>query len=299
MKKIKVLALTICCLIASDNVKAQEYWDKIKAKKSTLETDKGFINLSTKAFELKLVKASQTVAALSPLSDKTFDFTPGDRLSIRDKDGLYQLGDINLRIKAADGSWKSYSTAVKRASVTALNASGNVLAAADLSNTLPADIPLTIKRFYEEKDGNLILRFEITNKSNSTQEIGALGVPMIFNNILEGKTLDETHLHNVFFDPYIGKDAGYLEVKRLSGHGPALLLLPEENMPFEAYRPLLDDETPRSIVFEGFHEWMPFSKGYADQEWKNADQWNTPTSLVLKAGESKSFSLRFVLVDEI
>ena len=299
MKKIKVLALTICCLIASDNVQAQEYWDKIKTKKSTLETDKGFINLNTKAFELKLVKASQTVAALSPVSDKTFDFTPGDRLLIRDKDGLYQLGDINLRIKAADGSWKSYSTASKRASVTALNASGNVLAAADLSNTLPADIPLTIKRFYEEKDGNLILRFEITNKSNSTQEIGALGVPMVFNNILEGKTLDETHLHNVFFDPYIGKDAGYLEVKRLSGHGPALLLLPEENMPFEAYRPLLDDETPRSIVFEGFHEWMPFSKAYADQEWKNADQWNTPTSLVLKAGESKSFSLRFVLVDEI
>jgi hypothetical protein len=61
----------------------------------------------------------------------------------------------------------------------------------------------------------------------------------------------------------------------------------------------LDDETPRSIVFEGFHEWIPFSKGYADQEWKNAEQWNTPTSLVLKAGESKSFSLRFVLVDEI
>lgn len=299
MKKIKVLALTICCLIASDNLQAQEYWDKIKAKKSTLETDQGFLNLNTKYFELKLLKSSQTVAALSPVSDKTFDFTPGERLSVRDKDGLYQLGDINLRIKAADGSWKSYSTAAKRASVSALSASGNVLAAADLSNTLPTEIPVTIKRFYEQKDGNLILRFEITNKSDKAQELGALGVPMVFNNILEGKTLDQTHIDNVFFDPYIGKDAGYLEVKRLSGHGPVLLLLPEENMSFEAYRPLLDDETPRSIVFEGFHEWMSLSKAYADQEWKSADQWNTPTSLILKAGESKSFSLRFVLVDEI
>ncbi|MEM0576831.1 DUF5695 domain-containing protein [Flavobacterium polysaccharolyticum] len=299
MKKIKVLALTICCLIASDNLQAQEYWDKIKAKKSTLETDQGFLNLNTKSFELKLLKSSQTVAALSPVSDKTFDFTPGERLSVRDKDGLYQLGDINLRIKTADGSWKSYSTAAKRASVSALSASGNVLAAADLSNTLPTDIPVTIKRFYEQKDGNLILRFEITNKSDKAQELGALGVPMVFNNILEGKTLDQTHIDNVFFDPYIGKDAGYLEVKRLSGHGPVLLLLPEENMSFEAYRPLLDDETPRSIVFEGFHEWMSLSKAYADQEWKSADQWNTPTSLILKAGESKSFSLRFVLVDEI
>ncbi len=289
----------VCCLIVSNNLKAQEYWDKIKAKKSTLEIDKGFISLTTKSFELKLVKASQTVAALSPIAEKTFDFTPGDRLAIRDKDGLYQLGDINLRIKAADGTWKSYSTAAKRAAVTALNASGTVLAAADLSNTLPQDIPVSIQRFYEEKNGNLILRFEIKNKSNTAVEIGALGIPMIFNNILEGKTLDETHVQNVFFDPYIGNDAGYLEVKRLSGHGPALLLLPEENMPFEAYRPLLDDETPRSIVFEGFHEWMPLSKAYAEQEWKTAEQWNTPTSLTLQEGESKSFALKFVLVDQI
>lgn len=299
MKKIKLLVLMICCSIVSNNLRAQEYWDKIKAKKSTLEIEKGFINLNTKSFELKLLKSSQTVASLSPTSDKNFDFTPGERLTIRDKDGLYHLGDINLRIKATDGSWKNYSTAAKRAAITALNVSGNVLAAADLSNTLPADIPLTIKRFYEEKEGNLIIRFEITNKSNAALEIGALGVPMIFNNILEGKTLDETHLHNVFFDPYIGKDAGYLEVKRLSGHGPALLLLPENNMPFEAYRPLLDDATPRSIVFEGFHEWMPLSKAYAENEWKNAEQWNSPTSLTLQPGESKSFSLKFVLVDEI
>lgn len=299
MKKITLFALIICCSIATNKLHAQEYWDKIKAKKSTLEIDKGFINLNTKFFDLKLVKSSQTIAALSPLSDKSFDFTPGDRLAIRDKDGLYQLGDINLRIKAADGSWKSYSTATKRAAVAALNVSGTILAGADLSNTLPADIPLTIKRYYEQKDGNLILCFEITNKSNSDQEIGALGIPMVFNNILEGKTLDETHVQNVFFDPYIGKDAGYLEVKRLSGQGPALVLLPENNMPFEAYRPLLDDETPRSIVFEGFHEWMPFSKAYADQEWKNAEQWNAPTSLILKAGETKNFSLKFVLVDQI
>ena len=299
MKKIILFTLIISCSIAANKLHAQEYWDKIKAKKSTLEIDKGFINLNTKFFDLKLVKSSQTVASLSPLSDKSFDFTPGDRLAIRDKDGLYQLGDINLRVKAADGSWKSYSTAAKRAAVTTLNVSGNVLAGADLSNTLPTDIPLTIKRFYEQKDGNLILRFEITNKSNSDQEIGALGIPMVFNNILEGKSLDETHVQNVFFDPYIGKDAGYLEVKRLSGHGPALLLLPENNMSFEAYRPLLDDETPRSIVFEGFHEWMPFTKAYAEQEWKNAEQWNTPTSLTLKAGETKNFSLKFVLVDQI
>ncbi|WP_026712634.1 DUF5695 domain-containing protein [Flavobacterium daejeonense] len=299
MKKTRLLVLFICCYIVSNNLQAQEYWDKIKAKKATLEVDKGFINLTTKSFALKLLQSSQTVAELSPLSDKSFDFTPGDRLAIRDKDGLYHLGDINLRIKAANGSWESYSTAAKRTAIIPLEVSGNIIAAADLSNTLPANIPVTIKRFYEEKDGNLILRFEITNKTNADLEIGALGIPMVFNNILEGKTLDETHIKNVFYDPYIGKDAGYLEVKRLSGHGPALLVLPDQNMPFEAYRPLLDDPTPRTIVFEGFHEWMPFSKAYAENEWKAAEQWNTPTSLILKSGATQNFSLKLVLVDEI
>ena len=299
MKKIKLLALMICCSIVSNNLRAQEYWDKIKAEKSTLEIDKGYINLTTKSFQLKLLTSSQTVAALSSSTDKSFDFTPGDRLSIRDKDGLYHLGDINFRIKDANGSWKSYSSAAKRASVKELAVSGSILAGADLSNTFPVGTPLTIKRYYEDKNGDLVMRFEITNNSSAAVLIGALGIPMIFNNILEGKSLDDTHAQNVFFDPYIGKDAGYLEVKRLSGHGPALLLVPEENMPFEAYRPLLDDETPRSIVFEGFHEWMPLSKAYAENEWKNAEQWNSPTSLTLQPGEAKSFSLKFVLVDEI
>lgn len=299
MKKIQLLTLLILCVIVSNSIQAQGYWDKIKAKKSTLEIEKGFINLNTKFFSIKLLQSSQTVAGLSPLSDKSFDFTPGERLAIRDKDGLYHLGDINLRIKAADGSWKSYSTAAKRTEIMPLEISGNVLAAADLSNTLPTDIPVTIKRFYEEKDGNLVMRFEITNKTDADLEIGALGIPMIFNNILEGKSLDETHVQNVFYDPYIGKDAGYLEVKRLSGHGPALLVLPEANMPFEAYRPLLDDATPRSIVFEGFHEWMPLSKAYAENEWKTAEQWNEPTSFILKSGATQNFSLKLVLVDAI
>lgn len=299
MKKLTLLAAIMCCSMASTNLQAQEYWDKIKAQKSTLEIDKGYLNLSTKSFQLKLLKSSQTVAALSPASNKNFDFTPGERLSIRDKDGLYYLGDINFRIKEANGTWKSYSSAAKRASVKELAVSGTTLAGADLSNAFPAGTPLTVKRYYEDKNGDLVMRFEITNNSAAAIEIGALGIPMVFNNILEGKSLDDTHAQNVFFDPYIGKDAGYLEVKRLSGHGPALLLLPEENMPFEAYRPLLDDATPRSIVFEGFHEWMPLSKAYAENEWKSAEQWNTPTSLTLEPGASKNFSLKLVLVDEI
>jgi hypothetical protein len=94
-------------------------------------------------------------------------------------------------------------------------------------------------------------------------------------------------------------DAGYLDVKRLSGKGTALLILPKENMPFEAYRPLLDDPTPKSIVFEGFHEWMVHSKAYAENEWKSVEQWNEPTSIVLEPKETKNYALKFVLSEGV
>ncbi|NEW77899.1 MAG: hypothetical protein GZ086_00410 [Gelidibacter sp.] len=298
-KNIKYGFGIVLFLITTITIQAQGYWSRIEEKEPTLGIAEVYQKFNTPNFQLKLVKASQTVAGLKPLKNLNFDFTPSDRLEIRDKDGLYHLGDINLRIKEDNSDWKSYSTAAKRAAVMPLETSGTVLAGSDLANTLPSDIPVTIKRFYEIDNDHLVMRFEITNKSANNIEIGALGIPMIFNNILEGKSLNETHAQNVFFDPYIGMDAGYLEVKRLSGRGPALLVLPQENMPFEAYRPLLDDPTPRSIVFEGFHEWMIYSKAYADNEWKDANQWNAPTSLLLKSKASKNFALKFVLSEGI
>ena len=283
-------------------VNAQEkstYWDNLKDRESTLGIEDGFTEVKTDEFTLKLVNASQTVAGLYPNSDPDFDFTTCERIEIRDKDGIYYIGDLNFRIKGDNGQWESFSTAKNRKKVEALTVSGDVLAAADLSNTLGKNNPLSIKRYYEKKDGALVLRFEITNPTNKSVEIGALGTPMAFNNILEGKHLDETHADNVFFDPYIGKDAGYVEVKHLTGEGQVLLVLPEQNMPFEAYRPLNDDPTTRSIVFEGVHEWMALSKAYAEKEWKGKEQWNKPTSLILKGGETKNFALKFVLAPGI
>ncbi len=289
------LFYTLLFLGISISLKAQGYWSTIEAKEPTLGIADVYQKFTTPDFQLKLVKASQTVAGLRPNENPNFDFTPSDRLEIRDKDGLYHLGDINLRIKEEKGAWKSYSTAAKRAAVEPLEVSGTILAAADLSKTLPADIPVKVNRYYELERDHLVLRFEITNTRKQPIEIGALGVPMVFNNILEGKSLIETHAQNVFFDPYIGKDAGYLEVKRLTGEGPVLLVLPKENMAFEAYRPLLDDPTPRSIVFEGFHEWMVYSKAYAENEWKGVQQWNSPTSLLLAPKETKNFAVMLVL----
>jgi hypothetical protein len=273
--------------------------------------EQGYLDLDTPAFSLRLVRSSQTAAALKPKGAGDFDFTPGDLLVERSKDGYYHLGDIDLRLREGTaGEWKSYSTALSRRPVEALATSAQILAAANLASTLSSDIPLQITRTWALEDGKLTLRFVLKNKTAESVQIGALGIPMIFNNVLNDRTLEQAHAVCSFYDPYIGEDAGYLQVTRLSGHGPALLVLPDGKTPFEAYNPILGarrstgasifrDLTPRGITFEGFYDWMAHSAAFADNEWKNAEPWNPPTQATLAPGESKTYGVTFVLSDSI
>ena len=275
--------------------------------------DQGFLNFETPEFSFELVRSSQTVAALKPKLNNSgnFDFTPADLLKDRSRDGFYHLGDLDLRLRVGkSGDWKSYSTALARHSVTALPASGQVLAAADLTPTFPEDLPVAITRTWTIEEGKLILRFTLKNKNEQSVEIGSLGIPMIFNNVLSNRSLEQAHALCSFYDPYIGEDAGYLQVTRLSGQGPALLVVPDGRTPFEAYNPIpnrrgsaaatvFTDGTPRAITFEGFYEWMVHSQAHAEIEWKKAQPWNPPTMLTLAPGESKTYGLKFLLADSI
>jgi len=274
--------------------------------------EQGLIELSTPDFDLSLVRSSQTVAALKSKGGNGFDFTPGDILVERSQNGYYHLGDLNLRLRPGTaGEWKNYATAVARASVTALPNSAQVLAAADLTPTLPADCPLQIIRSWVLAGNKLALRFELKNKTAEPVQVGALGIPMVFNNVINNRSLDQAHMLCSFYDPYIGEDAGYLQVTRLSGHGPALVVVPDGKTPFEAYNPILParrgggagpiftDPTPRGTTFEGFFDWMVHSQAYAENEWKQAKPWNPPTSATLAPGASMTCGVKFFVSDEI
>jgi hypothetical protein len=272
----------------------------------------GTVDFDTPDFTLSLVRSSQTIAALKPKGADGFDFTPGDLLAGRSQDGYFHLGDITFRLRNGNsGDWRNYSTATARMPVMSLPASEKTLAAADLTPTLPSDFPLQVIRTWALEDGKLVLRFDLKNKSPEAVEVGALGIPMIFNNVLNNRSLEEAHAKCSFYDPYIGSDAGYLQVTRLNGHGPALIVVPEGKTPFEAYNPILDhknswgtapvftDPTPRGITFEGFYEWMVDSKAYAENEWKDAQPWNVPTSFTIAPGESKTYGVKFLLSPSI
>jgi len=271
----------------------------------------GIVELDTPDFSLALVRSSQTVASLKPKAARDFDFTPGDLLVARSQNGYHHLGDLEFRIRSGGSAWRTYSTAVARAAVTPLPASNGVLAVADLAPTLPSDLPLRIVRAWAVDAGRLVLRFTVTNTSRDPVDIGALGLSMVFNNVLTNRTLDQAHAVCSFYDPYIGQDAGYLQVTRLNGHGPALLVVPDGRTPFEAYAPILSprdraappapffDPTPRSVTFEGFYDWMVHSRAFAEDEWKQAEPWNPPTLLTLPPGASRTYGLKFLVSDEI
>lgn len=272
----------------------------------------GTVNFDTPDFDFTLVRSSQTVASLKPKNAGGFDFTPGDLLVQRSQNGYYHLGDIDFRLRqGTSGTWRDYSTAFARAAVTALPTSGSILAASDLAPTLPPGFPLQVTRTWALERGKLVLRFKLKNSTNHVVQIGALGIPMIFNNVLTGRSLEEAHEKCSFYDPYIGEDAGYLQVTRLNGHGPALLVVPDGKTPLEAYKPILDergpdgsvqifnDPTPRGVTFEGFYDWMVYSEAYAENEWKNAQPWNPPSMLVLAPGESRTYGVKFLVSDSI
>jgi hypothetical protein len=302
----------------------------------TLGLEQGLLEFDTPDFTLKLVKASQTIAAMQPKGVATytptptpprgrgrgaagagagaaadpnapaptpppppqplnFDFTPADRLAQRAADGFNHLGDITLRVRTGTaGEWKDYASATVRKPVTALPASGATLAAADLSATLPADIPVNITRAWKLVNGKLALTFTITNPGTAAVQIGALGIPVVFNNIITGRNLEQAHEICSFFDPAIAADGGYVQVTRLSGKGPALVVVPQGKTPLEGWR-TVNDRTPRTQTSEGIFEWMAHTEAYAEDEWKNAQPWNAPTHATLQPGESRSYGLEFLL----
>ena len=262
---------------------------------------------STAKFSLDLRTDTQTLARLSPIGDKTFDFTPGGREPERAGDGYVHVGDIHIRLRTEGGAWQDFSSAQQRKPIRRLAAGGTVLAAADITASMGAGSPLRVERRWINEGGAVVLRFVLTNTSKQAVEVGGLGLPMVFDNIISDRSLEEAHAQASFVDPYIGRDAGYLQVTRLNGKGPALLVLPEKATPLEAYRPIqqagrgakpgdiFTDRSERGQTSEGFYDWTVASKGFAEKDWTKAgEQWNTPTSFSLAPGASRTIGVRLV-----
>lgn len=263
----------------------------------------GYTQIQTADFKGTIVKSSGTLASLN--SSRTgFGFLPTDLLSKLAFNGAHHLGDITFRYRTSSSqSWTSVDSASSRKAVTQLTKLGTgVVAGANLAPTLGNTLPLNVTREWILSDNSIALRFNITNTATSSVELGSLGLPVSINNIFTNRPAEETQAKCSFADPYIGLDAGYVRVSPLSGTGNALVIAPLNGSQFEAWRFLKEPTGSfgyQSQTFEGNYEWQIHSLAWAQNEWKGATPWNTPTSKTLQPGEVYSIGLRFALADSI
>ncbi|WP_165106346.1 DUF5695 domain-containing protein [Limisphaera ngatamarikiensis] len=269
-----------------------------------LDLQQGWLQTNTADLELRLTKAGQILISLRPRGS-TFDFLPSDQLEFRARPGFHHWCDIILRVRpAGESNWTEWSSARAARVVHALESSPGAIAVADLDPSLPSDFPVSIRRTWAVDQGHLVLRFDLRNRANETVEIGGLALPAVFNNLIHNfvtrraRSLEETHETCVFFDPYPGCDAGYVQVTRLNGEGPALLVIPWGQTSFEAWQPLREPARPMQ-TFEGTFAWTVHSRAWTEQEWSPAEPWNPPTSIMLAPGETRSYGLRFVPAGDI
>lgn len=263
------------------------------------------------SFILGLNKQDGTARSLVVRNAPEQNYLPLRIEGRRRGDGFVHLGDIDFRLKSGDAAeWSDFSSWHLHRPVKTLKASGETLEAADITSSMGAGFPLRVIRRWITSDGGITLAFDVSNPGKTPVTIGGLGIPMVFGNDFTDETLDQAHAHEVFVDPAIARDGGYIRVTRMSGHGQVLLGMPLGATPLEAWRTIafrrlgspdvLSDATPRGQTFEGFYDWTPFSAGFAEREWKSAGpQWNEPTQLVLKPGESRRLGVRFVSTDDV
>ncbi|KAM3068028.1 hypothetical protein ACMFMF_009395 [Clarireedia jacksonii] len=258
-----------------------------------------YISFSSTSLNVKLNASSQTLASLQPRALPSFDFSPFDVLSQRSANGNYHLGDITIRYRQVGATlWTDVDSAAARKSVISTGSSTS-----NLSPTLPSGLPLNITRSWSTTGADVTLNFSITNTGNKSIEIGSLGFPIEFNSIFTGRTALATQQTCSFVDPNIGLGGGYLRVTPLSGIGPALVVTPLGQTPFEGWRFLQENaQTPlyyQSQTFEGFYSWEVYTLAYAQNEWKSTVPWNPATSLILAPGKSTSHGLRFSVATDI
>ncbi|KAK8070830.1 hypothetical protein PG997_011033 [Apiospora hydei] len=275
----------------------------------------GYLSLTTKNFELKLVKDAGVLVSLKPAGD-SFDFLPFDYLRYRARNGQYHWGDITYRYREAStggngggGRWIDGDSAAARKPVQGKTNEPGDLASSVLTPTLPGGSPINVtRRWTEVSGGDLGLRFTVRNHGRVAIELGSLGFPTEFNSIFTGRPAAEMARVCSLSDPYIGMHAGHIRVAPTKGNGPALvvtpLMLSGENSssytgtPMEAYRNLREDHYDEqtaygSQTFEGLYEWQVLTKAWAENEWSGVEPWNKPSSRVLQPGDSLEFGLRF------
>ena len=265
------------------------------------------IQLSTKNFAASFASGSGVLKSLRPSLESSFDFSPSDVFHLRNDNGQYHTGDLTIQFhNVGDSQWTTADTSQLRQNITTTSTKTGNTVVSDLNGALHnSTSTLNVTRTWQDNDGDLALSFTIENIASTAIELGSLGFPIEFNNIITNRTATEATNKCVFVDPYLGLNAGYAQVTRFTGKGPNLVVTPlTHDSKFEAWQ-FLNEPYGNELVgyqiqtYEGNYAWQVLSKGLAETEWQDAEPWNPPTSTILQPEDSMTVGLRFSVANQV
>ena len=115
--------------------------------------------------------------------------------------------------------------------------------------------------------------------------------------ILTDRSTADANNNRSSLNPYIGLDAGYVQVTLLLGTLSPLVVTPVRKSPWEGWY-FLQEETftdpfYQSQTFKGLYERQFHTLAYAKNKWRSVVPWNNATSVILQPGETRTYGLQF------
>lgn len=157
-------------------------------------------------------------------------------------------------------------------------------------------------RFYEVAGPlpQIVWDLEIRNRGRTTIEIGELGFPLALNNFYDGfgwsdEQLRRLWMSRLYVHKFIGGAASWVFAQRMTAEPPGLLIFPGDGTGWELFAHIPASlNTPHQ--WEGIPVVYIYSRATIDREgWGG---WaNEHSSLILEAGDSRTFQMRFVPAD--
>ena len=192
------------------------------------------------------------------------------------------------------------------------------LASADVSGALAlggslSSVPFRAIRTWRFSDGGdaIIMQWNLTNTGHIALEFGGIGFRMLFANNWTDLATQEAYGRCIVAEPSIVGDGGHVQVNRLNGASPSLLVTPVTGnssfTPLQQWREtyggdveMFTDRTYWNFGWEGIYQWMVATAGFTQDDLGYAkeigatrgDDWNAPTSITLAPDASRSFALQ-------
>ena len=202
------------------------------------------------------------------------------------------VGELMFKYRTGSGAWQS-----------ALTSSGTGRSMTSTATSVIVKYDFTafkVTETYALVDDALSWKIDLTNSGTQPLEFGDIGLPLPFNEYWFGN--DVIYEQRTVYHSFIGNDSSYVTVKRPSGVGPFLLLIPDASTGagFEYKDNWTVEEHPGSVWAEGGNnKWPTGLEVYyiKSNVIKSTNQGYLPnTSVTVAANATQTYGFKFYKV---